>query len=450
MKKVLIFLITMIITNHVFSQTEKFDIATFVPPQNWQRLDSNGVIAFHDYKTNNNLTSFCQIVLFPSRTGSGNASKDFKQEWSERVTKTTGSKAKATTQTEKTPDGWTVVTGSAKIALTTMTYACMLVTISGFGKVMSVMVNTAGGDYTATIGKFFNDLDLDSKATVAVASQNKNNYDFITPEGWQLQNNKDHIQIQNIQSGCLIRILEPQPSSGNMEQDAIAVFDMMYKGWQYQKTGTQRFIMSKGFLPKGLEYCMIEAGMSKLSADGTRYDGFEEGAALVVKAGTQIVIISVRHNTSFIGHDDCRLKYETWRRFFNSFTVKNIAIPNSTEDISKRIIGKWTASEAGAIGDYIFAANGNYGFIGAIGTSSTSSDYRYEYLHIRTYAFEGDGSYSIAGNQLTLKKRGVNPKQVKFRFEKVNRGGAGWNERIYLLSKSSSGENEVCYEKAEK
>jgi hypothetical protein len=119
-------------------------------------------------------------------------------------------------------------------------------------------------------------------------SQN-NKYDFITPEGWQVQNNKDHIRIQNIQSGCLIQILGAQPSSGNMEQDAKAVFEMMYNGWQYQKTGEQQYTLSKGFLPKGLEYCMLEAGMSKLSADGARYDGFEEGAALIVKAGAQIV-----------------------------------------------------------------------------------------------------------------------------------------------------------------
>lgn len=462
MKKVLIFFLAMSMISPVFSQTEKFDIATFTPPRGWQRIDSNDVIVFHDYKTNDNPTSFCQIVLYRSRAGSGNASKDFKAEWSARVTKTTGSKAKAATHTEKTPDGWTVVTGTAKISAKGMTYACILVTVSGFGKVMSVLVNAAGGDYAAIIDKFFKDLDLDSKATVITNRQNNSpnknqtdmngtllpgNYDFIAPVGWQVQSNKDHILIQNMQSGCLIRILEPQPSSGNIEQDAKAVFEIMYNGWQYQKTGEQKYMLSKGILPKGLEYCMMEADMSKLSADGSRYDGYEDGAALIVKAGAQIAIISVRHNSSLLAHNDCQRKYETWRRFFNSFTVKNAAVTKNVEDISKRIVGRWSMSEAGASGEYIFAANGNYAFIGAIATSSTSSDYNYEYLHIKTHAFQGDGSYSIAGNQLTMKKRSVNnPAQVRFRFEKVNHGGTGWKDRLYLLSKSSFGENEVCYE----
>ena len=276
-----------------------------------------------------------------------------------------------------------------------------------------------------------------------------NDYDFITPDKWQLQKNKDHLLIQNMESGCLIRILEPQPSSGDLEQDAKAVFDIMYAGWQYQKNGEQQYALSKGFLSKGLEYYIMEAGMSKLSADGSRYDGFEEGVALVVKVAMQIVIISVRHNTSMMAHGDCQRKYETWRRFFNSFTVKNISLPeNKEEDVSTRIVGAWSQTESGAASEYVFAANGNYAFNGAIGTTSTSRGYNYEYLRIKTYAFNGDGSYSFAGDHLRLKKRNANnPEQVRFRFEKVNHGGTGWKDRLYMLTKDKLGENEVCYEK---
>lgn len=291
--------------------------------------------------------------------------------------------------------------------------------------------------------------------TMATSSMNKsidlNDYDFTSPDKWQLQKNKDHLLIQNPESGCLIRIIEPQPSSGNLEQDAKAVFDIMYAGWQYQKTGEQQYVLSKGFLPKGLEYYMIEAGMSNLSADGSRYDGFEDGAALVIKIGTQIVIISVRHNTSMMARGDCQRKYETWRRFFNSFTVKNISLPeNNEEDVSTRITGAWSQTESGASSEYVLAANGNYAFYGALGTTSTSRDYNYEYLHIKTYSFQGDGSYSITGNQLTLKKRNRDPEQIKFRFEKVNHGDTRWKDRIWILSKDNIGETEVCYEKREK
>jgi hypothetical protein len=463
MTKTFAFLLAMATTIQICGQQEKFDIATFIPPSGWQRLDSNGVLAFHDERTTNGQTSFGQIVLFPSWASNNTAEKNFTKEWDDRVAKTTGDKTKPTTQTEKTPDGWTVVTGTANLSARGMTYGCILVTASGFGKAMSVMVNTAGSDHALAIETFFNDLNLDSKATAATNQQNNalnmnqtiisgtismNNYDFIPPQGWQVQNKKDYLQVQNMGSSCLIQVFTPQPSSGNLEQDTKAVFEMMYKGWQFQRTGEQQYILSTGFLPKGLEYCMMEAPMSMTGTDG-RYN-LEEGAALLVKANNQNVIISVRHNSSMLGHDDCWKKYETWRRFFNSFTVKNAAIPKSTlEENAKKIVGVWKITGHGVVaGEYVFAANGNYQFGGGIGSSTTTTDYNYEYLHLTSYSFQGDGSYSIAGDQLTLRKRGTNPEQVLIRFEQVNHGGMGWKDRFHILKRSADDgkEYEACYE----
>lgn len=274
-----------------------------------------------------------------------------------------------------------------------------------------------------------------------------NDYDFIAPEHWQVQSKPDHILLTQSpdMSGCIIQILPPQPSSGNLETDSKAVFETMYSGWQYQKTGERQYVLSKGRLPKGLEYCMMEAPMSATSADG-RYL-LEEGVALVVKAGNQLALIAVRHR-GLLAHIDCQRKYETWRRFFNSFTVRNAPIPGSLgQDAAQRIIGVWSQNESGGASEYIFAANGHYAFSGALGTSSTSSDVRHEYLHIRTYAFAGDGSYSILGGRLKLRRHGADVEELPFRFEQVNSGGTGWRDRLYLLRTDRAGKSEVCYEK---
>lgn len=445
-------------------QSESFDIATLTPPAGWQRLDSDGTLAFYDYVTGNGVTSFGQIILFPSWSSNKPPMKTFQQEWTNRVAKTTGTKTKPTTQVNKSPDGWTSVTGTAYIPARELSYNCILVTLSGYGKAMSIMVNTAGSDHAAAIENFFNDLNLDTGAdnTPTIRSEEPatqrngittlNDYDFIPPDGWQVQRQKDQIQLQNMESGCLIQILEPQPSSGNLEQDAKAVFDMMYAGWQYQKAGEQQYTLSKGFLPKGLMYCMMEAPMSATDAEG-RYH-FQDGVALTIKTGDQIVIVAVRHNSSFLAHSDCERKYETWRRFFNSFTVKNAAATLNTEkESSERIVGVWNLTGGGlALGEYIFAANGNYQFGGALGSSYTTTDYNYEYLHLKTYSFQGDGGYSIEGNQLQLRKRGeTNPERVQFRFENVNHGNTGWKDRLYMLKTDSSGSiYEVCYEKTDR
>ena len=466
MKKLLAVLFIMSILGQLYSQNEKFDIASFTPPQGWQRLDSNGMILFHDYKTKDNLTSFCQIVLFPSRASKENASKNFSDEWNTKVTQPTGDKAKPTTQTEKTPDGWTVVTGYANITQSGVSYMKMLITTTGFGRTMSVMVNTAGGEHASAIEKFFNGFDLDSKTALALnqsppqsatmnGSTSFSDYVFTAPQGWYIKNNKDYLSMSQSQvpgEACLILLIPPQPSSGNLEADAKGVFDQMYPGWSYRNTGDKKYDLIKGYTSQGLEYCIMEAQMSKLAADGSRYDGYEDGGAWVIKAGNKVGIISVRHNTSMSAHNDCINKYETWLRFFNSVNIKNAAPSKPvTEQAAKRIVGVWNMKSHGmATGEYVFAANGNYQLVGAIGTSSTSTDYRYEYLHLTSYAFKGDGSYSINGNQLRMMKRGDKEAEVaRIRFEKVNHGGTGWNDRMHLLKVSSLDrkEYEVCYEK---
>jgi len=280
------------------------------------------------------------------------------------------------------------------------------------------------------------------------------NYTFVAPEKWVTRNEKDYIllaQSHSNEPGCIILIFPLQPSSGDLEQDAMNVFNQMYPGWQFRSNGEKQYDLSKGKTFQGLEYCMMEAPMSKLSADGSRYDGFEDGSALVIKSGNQIVIIAARH-TTMMAHADCLNKYETWRRFFNSFALKNaVAAKPSPGQSAGKIVGVWQLTGTGpSAGEYVFAANGNYQFAGGLGTSSTTTDQRYEYLHIKTYAFQGDGAYSLQGDQLLLRRRADKaPEKVQFRFEQVNHGNTGWNDRLYMLKTDPTlgSKYEVCYER---
>jgi hypothetical protein len=191
----------------------------------------------------------------------------------------------------------------------------------------------------------------------------------------------------------------------------------------------------------------MEAGMSVTNADGRYYT--EEGTALVISAGSQIVIIAARHERLI--SCECRNNYNLWKRFFRSFTVRNAAVPvKKGEDPSQLIIGYWKTAENMVISDYLFAANGKFQHAGAFGNTSTSSDFNYDYIHYKSWSWEGDGSYSINGNHLTLKKRGSSPEELQVRFEKINHGGTGWKDRMYIIRKDNYSENEAGYEKQTK
>lgn len=284
------------------------------------------------------------------------------------------------------------------------------------------------------------------------AQINFDNYTYTAPENWLVQKNKDFImlaQSQDVSAGCVVQILLPTTSSGNLEKNAKDVFNMMYPGWEYRNTGEKEHDLFKGHTAQGLEYCRMEAQVKKVRADGYYYD-YEDGVALVIGVEKQIVIIAARHNRLLAC--ECKRKYNLWSRFFKSFTISNAVAPTvAGETISEKIVGLWKTAESMVVSDYVFAANGNYQHGGAIGSTSTSRDQYYEYIHMKSYSFTGDGSYSITTNQLTLKKRGAkSPEKIPIRFETVNHGGTGWTDRLYMMRKDVAGEYEVSYEKKEK
>ena len=457
MKKIALLIICNILIAQVFSQKVKFDIASFKPPKGWQRIDSNGVVAFFDSKNTGGGTTFCQLFVYPSRISAGNTSTDFENEWNQLVVRPTGSNGKPKTETVKA-DGWDVTTGYSNINHAGITFTCMLVTATGFGREMSVLANLAGQDYMQQVQNFLNEFDLDGHAATALnksqpnlnnGAVNFNDYQFDSPERWYTYKTKDNILLSQTQSasyGCTLQLWPPQPSSGNLESDARNIFNQMYPGWQFRWTGDKKEDVSKGYTLQGLEYCMIEAALQKQRPDGYYYD-YEDGQVMVIDVGGKIAVITGRHNRGEMVCF-CKYQYEYWNKFFNSFTVANASPKKTAGDGLSRFVGSWQSMGGNALTKYIFAANGRYQFIGAYSTTSRISR---DMIEMRTSGFTGDGGYIVNGNKLTTTHDNDRSKKdvVQYRFEKVNHGGTGWKDRLYILDKSVVDGKlfEVCYEK---
>jgi hypothetical protein len=168
---------------------------------------------------------------------------------------------------------------------------------------------------------------------------------------------------------------------------------------------------------------------------------------LIIDLGSQIAVITGRHERGEMVCF-CNHQYEYWRKFFNSFTVNNVSPKKISDNFSSSIVGSWQAMGGSALTKYIFAANGRYQFIGAYSTTSRISR---DMIEMRTSGFTGDGNYSINGNKLTTTHDSDKSKKdvVQYRFERVNHGGTGWRDRLYILDKSVADGKlyEVCYEK---
>ena len=254
-----------------------------------------------------------------------------------------------------------------------------------------------------------------------------NDYEFIPPDGWTVKRNTDHFLMQNPQSGCLIQIFEPRAMPGDLEQVSRAFLRRRTPAGSFGRRESSSICCRLAFCRRDSSFFMTEAEMSK---EGGEFGGIQDGAALIVKAGSQIVLIAALHASLMPDHRECWATYATWRRFFNSFTVRNTPIVRATEDeLSRRIVGRWAMTEGLAVGEYVFGADGTYSSGGAFGSSAAGV----------VSGVSRDGGYSMAGDQLIMSSPAGTTKEVRFRFERVNHGGTGWKDRLYLLKKDAHG-----------
>src|SRR6185295_12097970 len=114
-KEILSLIIALLFSTVSYAQTtETFDIATYQPPQGFKRTSGQGYVLFQDSKTGND-AGFCILAVYASRKSSGDADKDFDQDWKDLIVKPNGSVLQPKIQKQKTPEGWTAVTGMTSV-----------------------------------------------------------------------------------------------------------------------------------------------------------------------------------------------------------------------------------------------------------------------------------------------------------------------------------------------
>lgn len=148
MKKILFFLVTVLLVQQAFSQTESFDIITYTPPKDWKKDAKPGVVNYTNVNTSTG--GFCVIAIYASSVSTGNAQKDFSNRWKELVE--TPYKAEANPQKEtQTAKGWEFVSAAAKVKLDGTDIAIILTVISGFGKTISIRASLNDQSYSAQL-----------------------------------------------------------------------------------------------------------------------------------------------------------------------------------------------------------------------------------------------------------------------------------------------------------
>jgi hypothetical protein len=159
MKKIsLVFLFCIFLTD-LFAQKETFDLATYTIPKGWNIVSKTADLT--GFNTTNNLTgAYCQIALYKSMATMGNAQLDFDTEWHDLVAKTYNVSVKSDELPSTFDKGYEAKSGVAPFEFNGGKAIAMLVTMSGYGKRMSIVILTNTQDYNTEIKDFLGSADF--------------------------------------------------------------------------------------------------------------------------------------------------------------------------------------------------------------------------------------------------------------------------------------------------
>lgn len=166
--KRLFFSAWVLFTSAAFAQTETFDIATFTPPPGWQR---EAVDFAASYLTTNTKTGgWCRISVYKSINSSGDPIADFNSEWTALAEKDRAGIVKPSPESS-TEEGWTANSGAGKFLWQEKDAYVVLTTISGYGKVISIMVTTNSQEFMPEAERFLSSIKLTKPEVSPVQQQ---------------------------------------------------------------------------------------------------------------------------------------------------------------------------------------------------------------------------------------------------------------------------------------
>lgn len=158
MKRLPLILFGLIFHFSIAQTKETFDLATYTVPAGWKKtVDQTDVTGYAI--TNEARGSYCQIAIYRGTASSGNADTDFKNEWKALV-----DMYKPKSTPEMSPperfDGWVANGGAAPFTFEGVESVAMLVTMSGHGRCMSIVVLTNTDEYQPQIEAFLSSVTM--------------------------------------------------------------------------------------------------------------------------------------------------------------------------------------------------------------------------------------------------------------------------------------------------
>ncbi|MDZ4795298.1 MAG: hypothetical protein SGI83_13540 [Bacteroidota bacterium] len=208
MKYYLILLLT-ITSCRLFSQQQTFDIVNFTAPKVWTKQTSESSVQFskEDAATGN----YCIIMLLKSVPGTSESKTNFDAAWETVVKEMVTVSTAPEMQPPVTENGWEAQTGYAPFESDGTKGVVMLVTSTGFEKMVNIMIMTNSDVYEKDITDFLESISfkkitetgekpVDNTITPPVSNvvAKKDGFTFTTTnfdDGWNSTVQEDWVEV---------------------------------------------------------------------------------------------------------------------------------------------------------------------------------------------------------------------------------------------------------------
>jgi hypothetical protein len=186
----------------IIAQQETFDIASFSPPKGWKKQVSENAIQFT--KEDAAKGAYCAITLFKSLPGTGDAKGNFDAAWSTVVKEMVPVSAAPTMQPAAAENGWEVLSGYSAFESDGAKGVVVLVTSSGFEKMVNAIIITNTDVYEKNVSDFLESIRLKQPEIAKTQTSPGNNANASVVGTWGIGTTTASYYNVSINEGSII------------------------------------------------------------------------------------------------------------------------------------------------------------------------------------------------------------------------------------------------------
>lgn len=385
-----------------FSQRETYDLVSYIIPSGWQKQQhANGVqLSAGDEKKG----TYTTIVILHSAPTSAAVQEDFANDWETLIKKTVTVSIAPAMLDPVEEDGWKILTGSAPYTDGNNKGVTMLMTGSGYGKKISIVLMSNTDAHQQAVESLFQSIDFvkppiqkQQTATLASVSTAGGGYKFTSTNfdnGWSATEHAEGVMLTK----GTIKVLLHYPDEVTEKyypypEDAIKVNWAHLVADRYSSVNNLKIYAQSGAVYRPAK--MAEADLTDTTTGRTSY------VVLFQRDASYWTEIIAPDRNAFLKEFNVQiasLELMSPNELFDPFSA--LSNLNRFAVASTDLTGKkWTGGSASNIA-YVNIYTGGYA-----GGTVAGSNHEFNFLAGNQYTSTHNGGYGALGNVQTYKQQ---------------------------------------------